>query len=167
MRRLILVLILLLWPARAGAHGVGVDCKVEGDQVQLEAYFDDDTPVAKARVRVVNTDDKIIAEGQTDDAGKWSFPRPAPGKYEVVVDAGAGHRRRTAITIPDPSAPTETPVRVSEGPSREEATRVPWLGILVGLLLIAVVGGLLQRVRQGPPLDRDIRTGPQSDKGPE
>ena len=137
-------LLVALMPASVHAHGIGVECKAEGDQVYLEAFFDDDTPVAKARLRVFDMNEKVIAEGKTDEQGKWTFPRPTPGSYEVLVDAGAGHRRRIRIAIPDPAAPqpAETPVRVSEEPSREEATRVPWLRLLVGVLVIAGGSGL-------------------------
>ena len=78
-------------PAPVFAHAVGVDCTVRGDKVEVEGFFDDDSPAQKAKVRVVNAKGELIADGITDEKGRWSFRTPAPGKYQVELDAGAGH----------------------------------------------------------------------------
>jgi len=127
-----------LLPGRAGAHALGAECKLVGARVELEAYYDDDTPARQARIRVIGAGGTIVAEGKTDAAGNWSFARPAAGKYEVQIDAGAGHRKVVALSVPDDA----TAPRVSEGPAREEFTRSPWPRLLVGLLVIAAASGL-------------------------
>jgi hypothetical protein len=130
-------------PARA--HGLGVQCKLRGGKVEVEAYFDDDTMARDARVQVRNMDGELVAKGRTDDKGRWYFPVPAPGKYNVIVDAGDGHRAREKITIPGTAThsavtqdPAEASVPLSEGPSREEFTRFPWLRALLGT---GIIGG--------------------------
>src|SRR5205085_2177382 len=85
---------------RAEAHALSGQCKLVGNQVQVEAYFDDDSPAADAHVRVLDGAKGEIAKGRTDAKGGWSFARPAAGKYIVVVDAGAGHRTDIAMTVP-------------------------------------------------------------------
>ena len=92
MRWPIVCLGLLLVPAIASAHGLFAECKIEADIVRVSAYFDDDTDATGAKVRVLDADKRVRAEGTTDEKGKWSFPRPTAGKYRVEVDAGAGHR---------------------------------------------------------------------------
>ena len=36
----------------ASAHGIGVEAKLKGDRVAVEAFFDDDTPAADSKMVV-------------------------------------------------------------------------------------------------------------------
>ena len=140
---LMLALIMLaLLPASTYAHNVRVECKIRGDKVEAEAYYDDGTEAAKAKVQVINAEGVEVASGVTDDMGRWSFALPAPGKYVLHLDAGAGHRAKTDLTVPIASqdiGTTKPPETISEGPPREEFTRTPWLKVAIGLI---VIGGL-------------------------
>jgi nickel transport protein len=154
------VFLVLVAVRPASAHALGAECRLRGDRVEVEAYYDDDTPARDARVTVQDATKKNVAEGRTDDKGFWSFPRPEPGRYRVTVDAGAGHRTTVTITVPsaqpDDTAAAgaltgecdcckdstatgdeQTVVKLSEGPGREEFTRPPWLKISLGLVVIA------------------------------
>lgn len=139
--RLALLCLLSIAPA-APAHGLGAQCKLRGGRVELEAYYDDDTPAARARVRILDVEGQVAVEGFTDAEGKWSFPRPQPGRYRVVVDAGAGHRTEQNMTIPNQGdvglGAASTPI--SEGPSREQFTRFPLVNVLIGLIAILAFG---------------------------
>jgi nickel transport protein len=155
------IFLLLVAVRPASAHALGAECRLRGDRVEVEAYYDDDTPARDARVTVQDAAKKSLAEGRTNDKGFWSFPRPQPGRYRVTVDAGAGHRATVTITVPSAqpdgttAASTSTgecdcckdgtstqgvqgAVKLSEGPGREEFTRTPWLKIGLGL---GVIGG--------------------------
>jgi hypothetical protein len=145
---LLLVLPLAL-PSSAWAHALGADCKLKDGRVSVETFYDDDTPAIAAQVLVTDPAKKTIATGKTDMKGVYTFDAPPPGVYEVTVDAGAGHRTRCKLTIPDPkattppaetkaseSAPTPTETTVSDGPGRAEATRFPWQKLLVGVAII-------------------------------
>jgi nickel transport protein len=127
----------LLLTERASAHGMGAECRLVADGVEVEAYYDDNTPARQARVRVYNANKKVVAEGRTDDKGRSVFPRPDVGAYEVVVDAGGGHRHTVSLQITE-AAPPSQPQRVSAGPSRDETTATPLPRLLVGL---AFIGG--------------------------
>src|SRR5205823_5472905 len=131
-------------------HGLGAQCKLAGNKVEVEAYFDDGTPAADARVYAEDRQKKRVAAGRTDAKGRWSFTRPAAGNYVVIVDAGAGHRTQVAVTIPEAESadddccccepPSRSPsITVSEGPDRDAFTGGLWLKIGVGL---SVIGGL-------------------------
>lgn len=143
--------LLLTVPMAAHAHNIGLECKLKGDKVHVEAYYDDDTPGAKAKVEVADGKNKIIASGITDAKGLWSFPSPEPGQYEVRIDAGAGHRAKKTITVPAGKSDAtpreiETPVSspgqtISEGPSRDEFTSFPWLKVAIGLSVIGMLCG--------------------------
>jgi hypothetical protein len=140
----------------ADAHGLGATCKVQGDRVELEAYYDDDTPAQNARVRVEDELRLLVAEGRTNEQGRWSFARPEPGQYRIAVDAGAGHRTTVALVIPGSdtgSAPGSAAdsVPTPGQPDRDEFTRFPWLRLGLGIAAIAGVGGIawvLLRVRR-------------------
>jgi nickel transport protein len=148
----VLGLLALAGPARA--HALGAECKVVGGRVEVEAYYDDDTPARDAKVSVRDAAQKVIVEGRTDERGCWSFPQPAAGKYEVVVDAGAGHRATVKVTVTgDP--PAGPPQVVSDGPTREEFTRTPWLKVAIGLAAIAVLAGAFWLSRQAGKKTRE------------
>lgn len=140
---------LLMLAVPVAAHNLGAECKLVGDRVQVEAYFDDDTPARDAKITVRTTDGQSLAEGRTDDKGCWSFARPAAGRYEIVVDAGAGHRAVVKVTVPgEAEGLALAPTRVSEGQAREEFTRTPWLKVGIGLITIALFAGALWLARQ-------------------
>src|SRR5262245_61919530 len=103
--RRLFVCICFLAPATAWGHNVGVECKVHAERVDVEVFFDDNTPGGQASVQVVNERGEVVASGATDALGKWSFPRPGPGKHHVRVDAGAGHHAE--CTLPDQSSESE------------------------------------------------------------
>jgi nickel transport protein len=133
------LLLSALMPSWVLAHNVGVACKLRGDKVEVEAFYDDDTPAQKAKVQVKDGKDEIIASGVTDEKGNWNFAAPTPGKYVVHLDAGAGHRARADLVVPaqnESATPDET---ISEGPTRAEFTSAPWLKVAIGLI---VIGGL-------------------------
>jgi nickel transport protein len=132
------LMLVVAGPVRA--HNLGAECKIRGDQLELEAYFDDDTPARNAKVMLKDASDHPVAEGTTDHEGRWSFPMPAAGKYEVIVDLGDGHRHRQWITVPARGAAAGASV-AGDGPPREEFTRTPWLKIALGLALIALATG--------------------------
>jgi hypothetical protein len=135
------VLTLALSPTWVSAHAINVECTRRGNKVELEAYYDDDTPAIKAKVLVLNAKVEVVLSGITDAKGRWRFTTPVAGKYEVRVDAGAGHRANTTIHIAEDSASRETGETVSEGPTHAEFTGTPWLKVLIGLVIIGGCGG--------------------------
>ena len=125
------------------AHALGAECKVRADRVELEAYFSDDTPAPGAAVTVADSANHVVTEGKTDDYGKWSFPIPAAGRYEITIDAGDGHRVVRPLVV---SASNSVG---TDGPSREEFTRIPWLRVSIGLLVIGLAAaGVRAAVRR-------------------
>lgn len=167
MRRLVPILIhaLLigfLLPSAAEAHNIGIECKRKGDVIHVEAFYDDDTAGAKAKVEVLDASEKVVATGITDAKGFWTFPTPPPGKYEVRIDAGAGHRAKTSITVPGavgvaPAKQESSPSvseTISEGPPRTDFTSTPWLKVAIGLVAIAGLAGgyvLASRIGRSQP----------------
>ena len=135
-------------PRCAEAHKLGADCKVNGNRVELEAYYPDDIPARDAQVRVEDSNHQLLAEGRTDTEGRWSFARPGAGTYRVIVDAGAGHRKEVKITLTaNADTPSGTarsnaePETASDGPGRAAFTAYPWLRLGIGVAILAALGG--------------------------
>jgi nickel transport protein len=138
----------------ASAHALYAEARLRGDTVTVEVFYSDNTPARDAAVSVRDKGGQEVASGRTDDEGRWSFPRPAAGKYAVTADAGAGHRVSVPITIPtDTVLKTHTPapdeVIVTGGPTREELTRFPWLRAALGVAAIGGLAALLWLAKRG------------------
>lgn len=128
--------VLLTGSGPAFAHRLHVVAKVTGEQLRVEAFYDDDTPAQEAKV-MVHLGDQLIAEGRTDERGVWTCPRPAPGAYTVRADS-AGHAAKETLAVPEPDPEPDTePASASN--ERSERTRTPWGRLVIGL---AVIGGL-------------------------
>jgi hypothetical protein len=136
------IALLLAFPAVATAHGLGVQAKLVGDVVRIEAFFDDDAPAAGATLTVGVEGGATVASGVADARGVWEFPRPAGGRYVVAVDAGDGHATKKVVTVPGASG------AVAGGDSREEFTGPRrWLAAAAGVALIAAGTWLVTRRR--------------------
>jgi nickel transport protein len=146
------LLSLFACPRSASAHALGAECRLKGDKVHVEAYFEDDTPAQQAAVRVLDAEEHEIVKGQTDVKGFWSFDAPPPGRYQVIIDAGAGHRVVQKLTISERGIAGQTsqapPAQVGDAPSREEFTSFPWLKVLLGVGTIAVLAAAFMLSRQ-------------------
>jgi hypothetical protein len=75
-----------------------LDCRVKGDRVHVEAFYDD-TPAQQAKIFVENERKQIVAEGRTDERGLWSCPLPMPGNYTVRAES-VGHATRETLVVP-------------------------------------------------------------------
>ncbi len=156
---LILLSTLAFLPDRLQAHVIFAEARLDNGQIRVEVYFDDDTPAQKAKVKILDQDRQVVAEGTTDERGLCFFPRFAGGEY-LVLAKSAGHSAREGFHLPEhpmasPSpfpgiAPAETSgdpgcVVIGESPSpsslRQERTRTPWLQVGLGLFLIAALSG--------------------------
>ncbi len=145
--------VLLASGSTASAHALGAECTIQGERVVVEAFFSDNTSAQDAVVTIYNNGKRAIARGTTDADGRWSFPVPPAGRYDVVVEAGMGHRAEVSFIVnPDSrSAPESTRV-ASQGPTRSEFTRLPWERVLCGLSVIALGAIVLRwRLRKKSP----------------
>lgn len=144
------LVVVLVLPAAAAAHGLGVEAKLKAGTLSVEAYFDDDTPAADAKVTVEDESKAVVAEGTTDAKGVWSCAAPKPGKYAVRVDAGDGHKSKATVTVPGAVPPADEPVVVSDGPTRAAFTGPQkWAMAAVGVGLIAGGSVIARRVTRG------------------
>lgn len=94
----------LLLPGRADAHDLRARVDAAADPIRVEAGYDDDAPAEGAKVTVTDAAGAVVAQGATDDRGVWSFSRPGPGRYTIVVES-AGHRDAVGLEIPEAGGP--------------------------------------------------------------
>lgn len=126
----------------ASAHDLHATIRVEEEKVTVEGGYDDGTPASEARVTVKDAAGVIAATGSLDERGLWSFPKPKPGDYVVVVEI-AGHRDRVKFSIPGAvvdRAPAKAPEAVTYSNWRLDKR----VGLAIGLLVI--LGGTLALV---------------------
>ena len=74
------------------AHKVNLFAYAEGGTVFTESYFPDGRAVEKGKVRVYDSKDQLLLEGETDTKGMFSFDIPKVDALTIVIDAGMGHK---------------------------------------------------------------------------
>ena len=140
-RTLLPLAALLLAPLAASAHGLMMsDPKVKDGTVTVEVFYDDDTPGADAKMRVLNPAKEVVLEGTADAKGVWTFPAPPPGEYVIRAKTDDGHAAKVELQVP---RPTDPPADPPAGPTRADLTGpTRWLVAGGGVLLIALGFGI-------------------------
>jgi nickel transport protein len=106
MTRLVL-LILLFMPMTVLAHRVNVFAYAEGDIIHVEGRFQKGVPAQNSEVRVSHAKTgETYLQGQTDSAGRFSFPIPAQARAEradlkILLSAGEGHQNEWQLVADD------------------------------------------------------------------
>lgn len=147
-RFVFVLLILVAVPAVARAHSLGVEARQVIERVELEAFFSDNTPARAARVQIVDDAGELLGTATTDDKGKCSLRAPNPGQYQLIVDAGDGHRKQVPLRIVGTLPPPEVNPALAAGTPREEFTRFPWERVAIGVGVIVFLGGAWWLSRQ-------------------
>ena len=120
------------------AHRLLLTCKVAGDTVHVEAYYEDDTPAQNARVALLLAE-KIITSGRTDERGVWVCPKPTGGDY-LVLARTEGHTAKENLLIPSEQNELTTPENseVEVQSERVAKTQTQWWRLGLGLLVISL-----------------------------
>lgn len=87
------------------AHDLKAEVNPAVEPIRVEAGFDDGTPADGARVNVIDAGGHTIVAGVLDERGVWTFAKPGPGSYRVVVEQ-AGHRDEVFLDVSESSTPT-------------------------------------------------------------
>jgi nickel transport protein len=135
---LLVTAFLLSGTSSAFAHRLHVDPKIAGDQLRVEAYYDDDTPAQEAKI-TVRSGEMTVAEGRTDEKGVWTCPKPAAGKYTVRAES-VGHAATETLDIGEMAAAVEPAAADGfQSAQRLANTRTPWRNLAMGLGLLGTV----------------------------
>ena len=150
MRTFIVVILFLAAPPIAAAHDVALNWKLKNGVVAVQVFFDSNAPGANAAVTVRDANRSIVAEGKADADGRWSFPAPKPGTYEMRADAGLGHVATERMVIASADA--------SGGTDRGVFTRFRWTKIVIGIAtigMLALAAMIAMRVKRQPGRDNN------------
>ena len=106
MKKLLLALLLLLFPLTAYAHKISAFVDFDGDKVTVMSYFSDGTPVREGKVEVYDRETgELLLTGKTDRNGEFSFKLKKPRNLKVVVTGELGHRAVSELELlPRPEA---------------------------------------------------------------
>ena len=121
---------LLLTHSSAFAHKLLVTTRVEGNEVRVDVYYEDDSPADGAKMQLLQGE-QLLAEGRANDEGKWAIPRPGAGLY-VLRAEHYGHVILEPVAIPatdDPAA----------GDKSREPTGARIDRLAIGLVVIAAL----------------------------
>ncbi len=92
----LLLFLILVLASTVLAHQVRVFAYSSGDAVIVEAFIGNNQPLHNGEVIVTSsTDEKSLYQGQTDNQGRFQFPRPQlplNNSLTITVDAGQGHK---------------------------------------------------------------------------
>lgn len=88
----VVALLTLTAAGAAFAHTPICSCFLNGDgTITCEGGFSDGSSAAGTAIRVVDTDQQVLVEGEMDDFGTFTFETPEI-PFVVIFDAGPGHQ---------------------------------------------------------------------------
>ena len=156
------LLLLVALAAPAWAHGIFLELREEAPgQVVGEVYFSDGSPPGAGSWSAFrDPEQRPFARGELEAGGVLRFRVDSPGPVRVVVEEPGLHRcqarlvvQEGASSIPTSATPAASPSRAPLAGSHPPRGGVPWTRLLLGLGVIATLGGgltLWQR-RAAPP----------------
>jgi nickel transport protein len=139
--------ITLIFAGAAGAHGTGFRLIPEERPLAVQFYYAGGAPMgyAEIHIRSPRSQRPEYQNGRTDGRGIFAFCPDKPGKWELVVNDGRGHKARAVIDVPD----TKDPVQAA--PEKTSRTGPGWLEIIMALSILIniwLVIGYIKKLRQ-------------------
>ena len=142
-----LLLAALCLPALVNAHGLLLDADSDGGKITGTVYYSNGELAVHEPVELLDlTADKAMPiAGETDAAGKFSFPVTANHRYRVSAYGEEGH----GVDVELVAAPHAKPTLVDDDAAVEERSWMPPAWAVIGVLLLAsMVPILISRRRQ-------------------
>ena len=87
----------LTFTSTVHAHKIYLFAWIEGGMVFTQSYFKGKKRVSGGLIRVLNSYDKVLLEGKTDEKGEFSFNIPQKTDLRIVLDDTMGHRAEYLI----------------------------------------------------------------------
>lgn len=116
---LLCLLALLLTPAEALAHRLVIECQVlAGQKIRVEGWYNapnNPHPAGQASVQVFHADGELLAVGQLDAGGVFTFAFDKPERLRIVV-IQTGHKAELVI----PAEKLGTPAQTTTDATRED-----------------------------------------------
>lgn len=127
--------LVLLLPYLAFAHGLLLDAKHVGDKIEGTVYYSNGELAVRESVELLDLTTPIstAVAGETDDAGKFSFPVTDGHRYRVSAYAAEGH----GVDIEIEATADARPKLIENEAAAEEQSWLPPAWAVIGLLLLA------------------------------
>ena len=147
--RVWLVCLMFLLPGIAAAHGLLLDAKHVGNNIEGTVYYSNGELAVRESVELLDlsTASATAVTGETDDSGKFSFPVTEGHRYRISAYAAEGHGVDIEIEAVANARPT---LIETEAAAADEQSWMPPAWAVVGFLLLAsLVPVALSRRRGG------------------
>ncbi len=142
---LICLIFLTFLPVNALAHGVGGNVQNFEGGIVITANYDTGEPMSYAKVEIYAPDSQIKFQlGRTDRNGRFAFVPDIPGKWQVVVDDGIGHR----LTL---KVPVGRKLKIQEKSPQQhiKGTFFPtYIRAIIGIILIFGIWGWIKEIKK-------------------
>jgi len=134
----------IFFPLNVYAHGVEGEVRSFKGGVVVTATYDTDEPMSYAEVEIYAPNSKLkFQSGRTDRNGCFSFVPDVPGKWQVFVDDGIGHRLTMDISIDKTLKLKKTETKL------DKVALLPIkIRVIIGVLLIFGILGWYKEIRR-------------------
>lgn len=142
-----LTCLMSLLPCLVFAHGLLLDAKHFGDKIEGTVYYSNGELAVRESVELLDLSTPVstAVAGETDDAGKFSFPVTAGHRYRISAYAAEGH----GVDIELDAAADARPKLIEKEGAEEEQSWLPPAWAVIGFLLLAsMVPVVLSRRRR-------------------
>lgn len=125
----------LLLPCLAFAHGLLLDAKHVGDKIEGTVYYSNGELAVREVVELLDlsTPNGTAVAGETDDAGKFSFPVSAGHRYRISAYGAEGH----GVDIEIEATADARPRLIEPEAAAQEQSWTPPAWAVIGVLLLA------------------------------
>lgn len=126
---------LLLLPCFAMAHGLLLDAHHVGDKIEGTVYYSNGELAVRESVELLDLSapNSTAVAGETDDAGKFSFPVTSGHRYRISAYAAEGH----GVDIEIDAVAKARPQLIETQANVAEQSWMPPAWAVIGLLLLA------------------------------
>jgi hypothetical protein len=127
--------LMFLLPGLAAAHGLLLDAKHVGDNIEGTVYYSNGELAVRESVELLDlsTPNATAIAAETDDAGKFSFPAADGHRYRISAYAAEGH----GVDIEIDAVANARPQLIEMAAAAEESSSMPPAWAVIGLLLLA------------------------------
>ena len=130
-------IVLIAWAlteSRALAHKLLVDCRVVGQELRIDVFYEDDSPADGAKIQLF-VGESLLWTAKTDDDGRLMCVSPESGEYQIRAEH-YGHVSQKSFEIKSGDMPS------LETKEQHDLDGIRRYRYLIGLVVIGVGFGI-------------------------